>query len=182
MYSNLPNVSDGMPEIRTDVTKNNSVPSVAGGILWPDTVNKIFYSFGGYFPQIAPKPFVTWSYKTDKDRWDSVKTKGDRVSYVAHGMGTVAPDNGVGYYLGGYHSGQTEDGWGPGQLYTTNLISFDMVSRQYKNMNGPDQLGRGEGAMVFIPVSRSGLLIFFGGVAHGPRNRTIKGVCLEWPC
>jgi hypothetical protein len=176
MYSDLLTLRDGMPEVRQNVTKNSSVPSVAGGILWPDTVNKIFYSFGGYFPQTTPQPFSSWSYNTDLDRWEIVETKGDKPSYVAHGMGTVSTDKGIAYYLGGYHSNETEAGWGLDVLYTSNLMSFDMISRQYTNNTGPDHLGKGEGVMLFIPVAHSGLLIYFGGVTQDPKNGNISGV------
>jgi hypothetical protein len=178
LYSDLEVPYEGMPEVKAGLSKNSSVPSVAGGILWPDVVNKIFYSFGGYFPHATPQPFRTWSYETSHDRWDIVNTSGDTPSYVAHGMGTVASDSGVGYYLGGYHSNQTQRGWSSHVHYTSNLVSFDMVSRKYTNNTGPDSSGRGEGVMLFIPASRSGLLIYFGGVRQDVENGTISGVSI----
>jgi hypothetical protein len=177
MYSDLSELENGMPKVFANSTKNSSVPSVAGGILWPDTVNKVFYSFGGYFPQTTPQLFSPWLYNTQLDRWEVVETKGDKPSYVAHGMGTVATDKGIAYYLGGYHSNKTEAGWGSDLLYTSNLMKFDMISRQYTNDTGPDDRGKGEGVMLFIPVSHSGILIYFGGVVQDPKNRNISGVC-----
>jgi len=174
-YSDLLTLYGGIPQMRDGLTKNNSVPSLAGGTLWADTVNNVFYAFGGYFVSSQPSTFVTWSYNTEHGTWNVVPTQGDP-SYVAHGMAAVAPDAGVGYYLGGYHDHQTQDGWNERRLYTSNLIQLDMVTRRYSNISGPNDRGRGEGLMVFIPASTSGLLIFFGGLTQDPYTGELSGV------
>jgi hypothetical protein len=166
-----------MPRIAVGV-KDGSVPSLAGGALWTDEINHVFYAFGGLFPDSSPTDFNTWSYNTKLDSWSVVPTQGQHPTYVAYGMGATAPDTGVGYYLGGYHDNQTQKGWRDGRLYTSTLVEFDMVDRRYSNTSGPDNRGRGEGIMVFIPASTSGLLIFLGGVTQDPTTRNVSGVSL----
>jgi len=155
--------------------KNATVPSVAGGTLWADWANNVFYAFGGYFPDSSPLPFVTWLYNVAQESWTSVSTRGNS-TYVAYGMAAIAADAGVGYYLGGYHDNQTQNGWSTNRLYTSNLVAFDMNTRTYTNTSGPDDQGRGEGLSVFIPASTSGLLIFFGGVVQDPSTGETSGV------
>jgi hypothetical protein len=174
-YANLLNTTDGMPTMMTPSKKNTTVPLLAGGTLWSDNVNENFYAFGGYFSDSAPSIFDTWLYDAKEETWATVTTKGD-VTYVALGMSATADDAGVAYYLGGYHDSQTQSGWLANRLYTSNLVSFDMIARSYTNSSGPDSNGRGEGLMVFIPASTSGLLIYFGGVVQDASTGEISGV------
>jgi hypothetical protein len=155
--------------------KNTSIPTIAGGTLWPDAVNSAFYPFGGYFPESPPQKFVTRLYNAAQQAWFSTPAP-DNISYVAYGMSALAEDAGVGYYLGGYHDNGTHEGWSSGRLYTSNLVSFDMNTRTYSNQSGPDQSVRGEGLMLFIPASTSGLLIYFGGVTQDHLTHEISGV------
>jgi hypothetical protein len=158
--------------------KDATVPSLAGGALWPDEINHVFYAFGGYFPDSNPINFNTWSYNTEFESWNVVPTQGEQPAYVAYGMGATAPDAGVGYWFGGYQDSQTQENWRGERVYTSTLVEFDMVERRYSNTNGPDRHGRGEGIMVFIPASTSGLLIFLGGVIQDPVTHKISGVSL----
>lgn len=41
LYQDIGDLSDGMPELFDNLTKNSTIPDVAGGILWTDTVNEI---------------------------------------------------------------------------------------------------------------------------------------------
>jgi hypothetical protein len=164
-----------MPNVNVGV-KDASVPSLAGGFLWVDEINHVFYAFGGFFPDSRPTDFNTWSYDTKLDSWSIVPTQGENPTYVAYGMGATAADAGVGYYLGGYHDNQTQNSWYDRRLYSSTLVKFDMVNRRYSNTSGPDSRGRGDRIMVFIPASTSGLLIFLGGVAQDPLTRNISGV------
>lgn len=164
-----------MPSVNNSV-KNISIPSLAGGLLWADDVNDVFYAFGGYFPSSTPTPFATWAFRDSSQSWNTISARGDAMSYVAHGAGDVSPDAGVGYYLGGYHDDQTNTGWRNPRIYTSNLIEFDMINWRYSNNSGPDNIGRGEGLMIFIPASTSGLLIYFGGVIQDPSTGELSGV------
>jgi hypothetical protein len=41
LYQNIGDLYDGMPELFDNLTKNSTIPDVAGGILWTDAVNEI---------------------------------------------------------------------------------------------------------------------------------------------
>ena len=41
LYQDIDVVDSGMPELFDNCTKNNTIPDVAGGILWVDDVNEI---------------------------------------------------------------------------------------------------------------------------------------------
>lgn len=170
--------------MKVATAKNVSGPSIAGGALWSDPVNSVIYPFGGYFPESSPQKFANRIYNAAQQSWSSTPAP-DNISYVAYGMSALAEDAGVGYYLGGYHDNGTQDGWSSGRLYTSNLVTFDMNTRTYSNYSGPDDLGRGEGLMVFIPASTSGLLIYFGGITQDKSTNQISGVSkstniLQW--
>lgn len=107
LCSDLLALYNWLPDMTAGLTKNISVASVSGGVLWADEVNKRPFGFGGYFPDSPSSPFATWSYRTDHDTWDVVTTNSDP-SYLAYGMGAVAPEAGVGHYLRGYQENQTE--------------------------------------------------------------------------
>ncbi|KAH7400836.1 hypothetical protein DE146DRAFT_781627 [Phaeosphaeria sp. MPI-PUGE-AT-0046c] len=166
LYSDLLVINEYLPSIHYAPSKQHQVPAVSGGTLWADEINSRFYAFGGYHSDGAPPAFKTWTYDTSQNKWETVDTLGDTASYVAHGMSAIAPDSGRAFYLGGYHDSTTDVGWTASKRYTTNLVEFDMVSRQYTNRSGPDNYGRGEGLMVFVPASNTGLLIYFGGVVQ----------------
>jgi hypothetical protein len=155
--------------------KNTSTLTIAGGALWSDAINNIIYSFGGYFPESPPQRFVSRIYNAAQQAWFFTSAPDD-ISYVAYGMSALAEDSGVGYYLGGYHDNKTQEGWSSARLCTSTLVSFDMNTRTYSNQSGPDQSGRGEGLMVFIPALTSGLLIYFGGVVQDQITYEISGV------
>ena len=110
------------------------------------TVNKVFYAFG-YFADEAPTNFVTWSYNTARGPWDIVETKG-QPEYLAYGM-----YSGIGYCLEGFQNNLTSN-WSAGEpQYSSNLVTFGMISRTYTNSTGIDDKGRGEGLMVFKIVA-----------------------------
>ena len=52
------------------------MPSVSGGVLWPDTVNKVFYLFGGEYPSADElrtrdrQDFTLWLYDTIYNTWN----------------------------------------------------------------------------------------------------------------
>jgi hypothetical protein len=41
LYQDIDILDNGMPELFDNLTKNNTIPDVAGGILWGDDVNGI---------------------------------------------------------------------------------------------------------------------------------------------
>lgn len=41
LYQDIGHLDSGMPELFDNLTKNSTIPDVAGGILWTDDVNEI---------------------------------------------------------------------------------------------------------------------------------------------
>jgi hypothetical protein len=167
-----------MPKLSID-DATPPFPIVAGGALWADTINSKLFAFGGYFPESTPVPFQTWSmYESSSGSrsWKTETVQGDTMSYVAHGMAAIAQDAGVGYYLGGYLDEGTIPGWNTERMYTSSLVSFDMVAGNYVNATGPDGMGRGEGLMIFMPASTAGILVYFGGLIQDWETGTVDAV------
>jgi hypothetical protein len=49
-------------------------------------------------------------------------------------------------------------------MATTGLIHYNMDENRWANITGPDDVGRAEGAMVHLPISDGGMLVYFGGI------------------
>ncbi|OAG07150.1 uncharacterized protein CC84DRAFT_1204726 [Paraphaeosphaeria sporulosa] len=174
LYSDLNSTTQGFgqPYQYANLTKNSTVPSVSGGVLWADDVNKCFYQFGGEY-QSNPSDFSFWTYDTRLNLWNETDYKSNVQSLqrVAHGAGTQAQDFGFGYYFGGYMNNLTSPNWKGGQIATSNLISYDFTVGQLNNNSGPpDNYGRAEGQLVHLPASDGGLLVYFGGIEDPTRN------------
>lgn len=161
-----------MPAQHANLSKNNTVPSVSGGVLWPDDVNKVFWLYGGEF-STAPSSFQLWGYDVILNQWNlssassSSTTPIQRVSY---GAGTTLA--GRGYYYGGYLNNSTNPLWNGDAFATSDLIILDMDANTLTNSTGPDNNGRAEGVMLSIPASAAGLLVYFGGVYYPYGNST----------
>ncbi|CZR64955.1 uncharacterized protein PAC_14855 [Phialocephala subalpina] len=54
-----------------------------------------------------------------------------------------------------------------------------MIKSQYLNISGPSAQGRGEGLMVFVPASTSGILVYFGGGTQDPSTREVFGAPMD---
>ncbi|KAJ4358023.1 uncharacterized protein N0V89_002602 [Didymosphaeria variabile] len=174
LYSDLNSTTQGFgqPNQYANLTKNATVPSVSGAVLWPDDVNKCFYQFGGEY-QGAPPDFSFWTYDTRLDQWNESSPNSNVASLqrVAYGAGTSAEDFGYGYYFGGYMNNLTSPTWKGEQIATSNLISYDFTAGQLNNNSGPpDNVGRAEGQLVYLPASDGGLLVYFGGIEDPSRN------------
>lgn len=152
-----------MPAQHANLSKNSTVPDVAGGILWPDEINKVFWLYGGEF-STAPSKFQLWGYDVLLDQWNlsSTTTSVPSVNRVSYGAGTTMV--GKGYYYGGYLNNLTNPLWDGPPVATSTLVIFDMDSDTLTNNTGPDSIGRAEGVMVSIPTYSQGMLIYFGGV------------------
>lgn len=167
-----------MPKQHANLTKNNSVPDVAGGILWQDEVNKVFWLYGGEFSS-APSPFELWGYDVILDQWNLSATSlasNAPIQRVSYGAGVAVSENGKGYYYGGYLNNLTNPLWAGPQMATSNLIIYDMDENLLTNNTGYDNMGRAEGTMMYIPASGNGLLVYFGGVTFPYGNETAEGV------
>ena len=166
-----------MPQLYANLTKNTTVPSVHGGTLWADTVNKRFYLFGGeYYQQPPSQQFTLWSYDTIYDTWESFGSPPQPgLAAISYGAGVSIPERGEGYYYGGWKSKNTVPGWTGPPVAMAGLVKYSMDSNHMSNNTGPDKIGRAEGAMVFIPIGDGGMLVYFGGVQDLHGNGTVVG-------
>lgn len=167
-----------MPQQYANLTKGSFVPSVSGGILWADEVNKVFHLFGGEY-QSSPEDFTLWTYDTILDQWNETseyQSNVDSIQRVSFGAGTVVQELGLGFYYGGWLSNRSVPSWNGPPTATSNLIRYDMSRGDLNNYTGPDEIGRAEGVMVYLPASDGGLLIYFGGVEAPYANGSFTGV------
>ena len=174
LYDDLDYAPDDMPKQYANLTKNSSVPDVAGGTLWQDEVNKVFWLYGGEF-STAPSAFQLWGYDVILNQWNVTSpspASTDAVQRVSYGAGVAVSESGKGFYYGGYLNKLTNPLWNAPQIATGNLITYDMDENTLTNSSGIDSIGRAEGTMVFIPASGAGLLIYFGGVTFPYGNDT----------
>ncbi|KAI8933958.1 hypothetical protein NX059_008732 [Plenodomus lindquistii] len=165
--------SDGMPPQSNNLTKPKNVPSVSGGYIWADNTNKCFYQFGGEYPQGPPTDFSMWTYDVLLDQWNSTATHGEKSPQrVSYGAGTQVEDRGFGFYFGGWLNNNTTPDWEGPSLATGGLMRFDFNTGELKNISGPDDSGRAEGHLTYLPVSDAGILMYFGGIEDQYRNGT----------
>ncbi|RDW91632.1 hypothetical protein BP5796_02797 [Coleophoma crateriformis] len=165
----------GTPQLYANLSKNASIPSVSGGILWPDDVNKRVYLYGGDYYQTPASAYSLLSYDVLNDNWDSFGVPSASVQSVSYGAGVGISDIGEGYMLGGWLSNASVPGWSGSPLATSTLVKYDMDKGAWTNSTGPDTTPRAEGVMVYLPASLSGLLIHFGGLTTPYGNGTIVG-------
>jgi hypothetical protein len=143
------------------------VPSVSGGVLWPDSTNKLFYLFGGEYDNTDDvQSFTTlWLYDVIYNTWNrSSASDGSLtgIKWPAFGAGAIT-DTGIAYYYGGYLTNLSMPKWGNDRLMLSSLISFNMNTRSWQNQTY-DEVQRAEGTMHFIPASDAGMLVYFGGL------------------
>ncbi|KZM21117.1 hypothetical protein ST47_g7743 [Ascochyta rabiei] len=143
------------------------VPSVSGGILWPDSANKLFYLFGGeYNTANDVQSFTTlWLYDIIYNTWNrSSASDGSliNIKWPAFGAGTVT-DTGTAYYYGGYLTKLSMLEWTDDRFMLNSLTCFNMNTRRWQNSTY-DQTPRAEGLLNFIPTSDAGMLAYFGGL------------------
>lgn len=143
------------------------VPSVSGGVLWPDTTNKLFYLFGGEYETTNDvKLFTTlWLYDVIYNTWNRSSASDGSLTdmkWPALGASTVT-DTGTAYYYGGYITNLSMPEWSGEPLMLNSLASFNMNTRTWLN-HTYDQTPRAEGVLHFIPASSDGMLVYFGGL------------------
>ncbi|KAF2873284.1 hypothetical protein BDV95DRAFT_593628 [Massariosphaeria phaeospora] len=156
-------------------TKNDSVPSVHGGILWADEPNKVIYQFGGEFGSEKPEEFKLWYYDIVYDTWNVSDTRASEIQRAAWGAGTVAQDRGRGYYYGGHLNNLSVPGYASTPTILDTMLVYDMLGNTFRNQTGPDGTGRAEGSMVYVPAGDAGLLVYYGGIQDAG-NGTVKAV------
>ena len=173
LYNDLTVNDGGVPELYANLSKNASIPDVNGGVLWADEVNKRFYLYGGDYNGIQPNTPDLLSYDVIYNQWENFGPPDMAISSVAYGAGVGISELGQGYMLGGWLSNSSVPGWIGGAMATSTLIKYDMDSQVWTNNTGPDNVPRAEGAMVYLPGSGSGLLVYFGGITAPFYNETM---------
>jgi hypothetical protein len=122
---------------------------VSGGVLWPDTVNKVFYQFGGEYTNTTMQGFgALWFYDTmynTRNRSSSSDASQTQVSWPAFDAG-VTTDQGSGYYYRGYLSNKTTPRWDGDALMLNRLVSYNMTDRTWNNSTF-DKAPRAEGTL-----------------------------------
>ncbi|KAM5523955.1 cell wall anchored protein [Fusarium oxysporum f. sp. phaseoli] len=163
-YNDLSSVSEyGVPPFYTNLSKSNSIPSVHGGILWEDSVNKRLYLYGGEYYRKPPPPFKLYSYDILYNTWKSLGRPTEQIKAASYGAGVSIPERGEAYYYGGWLSNASVEGWKGPPRASNGLIIYDMDINGFQNLEGPDRIGRAEGVMVYIPIGDLGVLVYFGG-------------------
>ncbi|KAK4504563.1 hypothetical protein PRZ48_005479 [Zasmidium cellare] len=152
------------PPMYDNLTKPANVPSVAGGTLWADEVNKLFYLYGGEYNSTSPPPqqFTLWSFDTIYNTWNTTSTESPPTPN-SFGGSAVDQNKGVAYYYGGWKSNATEVGYPGEPQLQSGLVTFDLTTKQW-GQGFIDGTPRGEGALFYIPASDQGMLVYFGGV------------------
>ncbi|CAF3455230.1 unnamed protein product [Fusarium graminearum] len=174
-YNDLDSISDGdMPEFHTGLSKNGSIPSVEGGILWEDSINKRLYLYGGEFEDGPTEPFNLYSYDILYDEWHTYGSPPNSVKAASYGAGVSIPSRGEAYYYGGWLSDKSVQDWQGEKVASSGLIKYTMDSNKWSNVTGPDDTGRAEGVMVFLPVGDDGMLVYFGGGQDLHGNGTLE--------
>jgi hypothetical protein len=165
--------SGGMPPFHANLSKNDTIPSVNGGILWEDSVNKRLYLYGGEYHDTPPLSFDLYSYDILYNKWVAFGAPPEEVQQASYGAGVSISSRGEAYYYGGWLSNASIKGWSGPPRASNGLIKYEMDSNTWSNITGPDDTGRAEGAMMFIPAGDGGMLVYFGGAQDLYGNGTL---------
>lgn len=142
------------------------MPSVQGGILWPDNANKVFYLYGGQFADTTPASFDLWTFDTIYQNWTRILADGsqDGISRASFGAGVAVEDRGWSYYFGGWLSNDSVPGWTSPPLALNSMLKYDMVANRWTNDTYNNMRPSAEGVMLYIPAGEAGMLVYFGGL------------------
>jgi hypothetical protein len=129
-------------------------------------------------PGESPTEFSLWTYDIVLNQWNSTNYTSNSPTFqrVSFGAGATIQGLGLGFYYGGWMNGRTTPGWDSASIATGSLVQFDFNKGTLRNNSGPDATGRAEGQMVHLPVSDSGILIYFGGIEDPYQNGTVVAV------
>ncbi|KAK5655803.1 hypothetical protein OQA88_5341 [Cercophora sp. LCS_1] len=173
IYSDLDTQTERMPTLRSNLSKDASVPNVAGGVLWEDSVNKRLFLFGGETFG-TPIPFTLYSYDILEDKWGPFgePQQSSNIMPTSYGAGVSVSSRGEAYYYGGWISASSMVGWKGEKQATDRLVKYHMDTNRWTNLAGPDNIPRAEGSMVYIPAGDDGMLVYFGGIQDPQKNGT----------
>ncbi|KAH8673072.1 hypothetical protein BGZ61DRAFT_508751 [Ilyonectria robusta] len=141
--------------IYTNLSKNHTIPSVNGGILWEDSVNKRLYLSGGEYYETPPSDdFILYSYDILYDEWvqhGPPKGAGIIDAVSSYGAGISIPSRGEADYYGGWLSNKSVPDWKGLPRATNRLIKYMMDSNSWN----------------------AGMLVYFGGTKDLYGNGTL---------
>lgn len=162
------------PNLNVSLTKDPShIPTLHGGILWGDNVNKRFFLFGGEDTGgFASADFHLHSYDILYDKWDDFGIPEPQPNLAAYGAGVGVSETGQGYYYGGWISNASMRGWTQPRTMSSSFYKYDYDSNTTSEVNSPDSHPRAEGAMVWIPAGDTGMLAYVGGLVSPGSNGT----------
>ncbi|KAH7170433.1 hypothetical protein EDB81DRAFT_164491 [Dactylonectria macrodidyma] len=169
-----------MPPPYANLSKNSTIPNVNGGVFWPDDVNKRIYLFGGEFYDETPWSFDLYAYDIINNYWDNYGSpRSPDIMGLSYGAGLSISSRGEGYYYGGWMNNATDPDWGDGPgIPTSYMLMYDMDTNTWSNTTGPDNIGRAEGVMIYLPAGDGGLILYFGGI-RGTGAGTWEGQPME---
>jgi hypothetical protein len=81
--------------------------------------------------------------------------------------------------MGGWMSNTTMPVWMGSQIASSYLLQYDMVTGDWQNRTGPDNIPKAEGNLYFLPVGNLGVLVYFGGVVTPYGNDTMEPLPLS---
>ncbi|KAK2616987.1 hypothetical protein QQS21_000076 [Conoideocrella luteorostrata] len=172
----VPRSGDNWPDLNISLSKNGSIPTVHGGVLWGDAVNKRFYLYGGSWTKGLPqKPYRVVSYDILYDRWDDhgLPSMSTPPLVASQGAGVGVSEIGMGYYYGGWIDNTSMSGWTQPPAMSSNFYRYAYETNKFTTAASPDDIPRAEGAMVWIPAGDSlGLIVYMGGIIGPHGNST----------
>lgn len=163
---------NGFPVQYNNLSKPSNVPSVEGGILWPDSVNKLFYLYGGQYSNASPVSFDLWAFDTITGTWNRTLADSSQsnINRAAFGAGVTIEDRAWSYYFGGWLSNDSVPGWAGSPLALNSMLKYDMVANTWANDTYKAMRPSAEGVMLYIPASDAGMLVYFGGLELAPNG------------
>jgi hypothetical protein len=166
--------------------------NLGGGAFAGPTGSDIFYTFGGtYFSQNSsfgnaypdPATYSVWSYQRSGNTWGQYDVSAQSTNRPSHGSYTDAPDQGLGFYLGGQLDSSSEvttQGFGNGTVGLEGLIVLNMTDTKtprVRNVSAPISLGNGivSGSITYVPtLSDFGVLVAMGGSAKSSSTLSVS--------
>jgi hypothetical protein len=158
-------------------------PSLLGGAAFagPASTENI-YTFGGTyfglnstFGNAYPDPatYSLWSYARSGNTWNQFDVSAQSTNRPSRGSYADAPDQGLGFYLGGQLDSTSEIttmGLGNGTIGLEGMIVLNMTTAMPRasNISAPIDPGFGivSGSVTYVPdLSDFGVLVAMGGAA-----------------
>ncbi|KAJ5242333.1 uncharacterized protein N7469_000660 [Penicillium citrinum] len=163
---------------------SNIAPNYIDGVMFSN--QEEFYLYGGMMrsTNVTDEPaddtvlgYQAYQYNSDASMWAPKWFSEDLPSgvtrYITNGAGVSAPSENMGFYFSGMRSpdwgsftyDDMESNTTADTLITVNMA--EMGKGKWVNYTLPDYVaGRSKGELVWLPVSKSGVLVAIGGVVE----------------